>query len=151
MIMLVAAATAQPSPAAWAEALDGKAITIIAKTFDFLLDRPPPGARLVVVGQAADLGRAREAFPQMMVTAGGPGDASGAFAMLVASIDEARAAQAVNPAILTIGGDMACVDAGACLLAVETRPRLTISVSRAATRAARIRFEANFKMVATER
>jgi hypothetical protein len=87
----------------------------------------------------------------MAVAEGGATDVVGAFAVFVNSSEEARAARAVNSGVLTISSDAACVTQAACLLAVETKPRVTITVSRAVAQATGVEFDPNFKMLVTEK
>ncbi len=131
--------------------LDAKAIQIVAKTFDFLSHKPARDAKVVVVGGAADLAAARSSLGKMAVSEGAAGDAAGAFAVLVNTPEQARAARAVNGTVLTVGSDVSCVIAGACLTAVETQPKVTIYVSRAVAQATGVEFDPNFKMLITEK
>lgn len=140
-----------PSKAAQAAQLDVKAVQIVAKTFKFLARKPPADARVVVVDGAADIAVARASLGAMTVLEGAAGDAAGSFAVFVNTPEEALLARRANANVLTVGSDVACVDAGACLLAVQTQPTVTIYVSRAAARAAGVEFEPNFKMLVTEK
>ena len=130
---------------------DGKSVQIAAKTFDFLTHKPTGGAKVVVVGKAVDLVAAQSALGKYAVSEGGAGDAAGAFAVFVENEDEARAARKVNANVVTIGADQACVSDGACLIAIETQPKVTIFVSRAVAQASGVEFDPNFKMLITEK
>jgi hypothetical protein len=82
------------------------------------------------------------ALPNFSVAAG---DGAGAYAAFVASAAEAKAAGAK---VLTIG-PLACVEAGACVIGVETTPKVTIYLSSAAATAAGLDFDPNFKLMVT--
>jgi hypothetical protein len=149
---LFVCAPAGPSTRAFAaDATDTKWVLIVVKTLNFVNRKPAPDAKVVVVGNAADLATAQSSLAEMTVTEGKAGDAAGAYAIFVNTADEARAAHAANSAILIIGSNESCVEAGACVLAVETQPKVTIYVSRAAAQAAGIEFDPNFKMMITEK
>jgi len=136
---------------AWAAPLDAKTIQIVAKTFDFLSKKPAPGSKVLVVAGAADPAAVQTALAKMAVSAGKPSEATGAFAIIVNSAEEAKAAHDANANIFTIGPDVGCVTAGSCLMAVETQPKVTIYVSRAVAQASGIEFDPNFKMLITEK
>lgn len=67
----------------------------------------------------------------------------GANSRLVASVTAARS-------MLTISSDPACTSAGQCTVAIQSRPKVQIIVSRAACMAARIKFSAAFLMLVRE-
>lgn len=138
-------------PAASAAGLDTKQTLIVAKVFNFLDKKPAPGSVVLVTPGAADVAAVKTALGALKVVEGGPADSAGAFAIIVASPAEAVAAKGGNGNIITISGDVACVDAGACVLAVETTPKVMIYVSRAAAAKAAIEFDTSFKMLLTER
>ena len=52
--------------------------------------------------------------------------------------------------LITIGSDMACVRSGACAMGVETEPKVSITVNRAAAAAVGASFKAAFRMMITE-
>jgi hypothetical protein len=52
--------------------------------------------------------------------------------------------------ILTISSDPACAQAGFCTVTISSTPRVQITVSRAATRAAKLKFSAAFLMLIKE-
>ena len=108
--------------------VDPKWVLIVAKALDFVTRKPVPPAKVIVVG-----------------------DAAGAFAIIVNTPEEARAAHAANANVAIIGNNEPCVEVGACLIAVETQPKVSIYVSRAAALAAGIEFDPNFKMMITEK
>jgi hypothetical protein len=62
----------------------------------------------------------------------------------------AIAAAAAPRSILTISSDLACTRAGYCIVAINSVPRVQITVSKAATRAAKLRFSAGFLMLIKE-
>jgi hypothetical protein len=151
IILVLVLTLAMVGPAASAAESDSKWVLIVVKTLNFVNRKPAPDAKVVVVGNAADLGTAQSSLGKMSVAEGKPGDAAGAYAIFVNTADEAHAAHSANPTILIIGSNESCVEAGACVLAVETQPKVTIFVSRAAAQAAGIEFDPNFKMMITEK
>jgi hypothetical protein len=60
------------------------------------------------------------------------------------------AAAAQKGSILTVTSDSACVLAGRCAVAVSNTPKVQITVSRAACKAARIQFGSAFLMLVKE-
>jgi len=60
------------------------------------------------------------------------------------------AAAAARQSILTITSDMSCVQAGRCAVAISSAPRVQITVSRSATKAANIQFGSAFLMLVKE-
>lgn len=60
------------------------------------------------------------------------------------------AAAAARQSILTITSDLGCVQAGHCAVAISTTPRVQITVSRAAAKAANIQFGSAFLMLVKE-
>lgn len=143
--MLVIGASGQ----AVAAAMDAKQTQIAAKALGFVTPKPAAGARVVVLAGAADPAAVQAALSGFAVVAGGPADAAGAFAVFVPSAAEAKAV--AGKGVVTVSGDPACVDAGACVIAIETQPKVSIYVSKAAAAAAGIEFDANFKMMITEK
>jgi hypothetical protein len=152
-----------PLPAAWLAALlglaitlpaeraragmDNKALQIAAKAIGFAKPAGAAGAKLVVVGGAADTAAVQGALPNFTVTAGSAQDATGAFAAFVSSAAEGKA---IGPKVLLIG-PLDCVEAGVCTIAVETTPKVSIYLSNAAAAAAGIDFEPGFKVLATSK
>lgn len=62
----------------------------------------------------------------------------------------AIAAAAARASIVTITSDQACVQAGRCVVGISSDARVQISVSRAAARAANVRFGSAFLMLVKE-
>jgi len=60
------------------------------------------------------------------------------------------AAAAARQSILTITSDLACVQAAHCVVAISATPRVQITVSRAASKAANIQFGSAFLMLVKE-
>lgn len=60
------------------------------------------------------------------------------------------ASATASRSILTITSDPACAQGGQCAVAIQSSPRTQITVSRAACRAARIRFSSAFLMLVRE-
>jgi len=146
---LVGAAAMSLAVPTQAGPMDGKQVTIAAKALSFLATKPPAGAKIVVVGTAAELDDVKKALPAANVVAGGPEVAAGAFAAFVGSTADAQMAK--EQGVVTIGGDIACVEAGACVIAVEVTPKVSIYVSRAAASATGVDFDPNFKMMIVEK
>ncbi len=88
------------------------------------------------------------------VSAGQLGGMAGASVAFVTSglrdRQEAIAAAAQKGSILTISADMACVQAARCAVAISSSPKVQITVSRAACKAARIQFGSAFLMLVKE-
>ena len=139
------------SPSVYAAPMDGKQMQIVSKVFNFLEKKPPEGSIAVVLPGAAEATSARTVLSSLKIIEGDIADTSTAFAVFVNSASEATAAKGQNAHVLTIGPDVACVDAGACVLAIVTQPKLVIYVSRAAAASANIEFDVSFKMLITER
>ena len=122
--------------------MDAKAVQVAAKAIGFVKPNGGGGDRIDVVGSAASLADVQAALSSYKVAAG---DGQGAFAAFVSSAAEAKIAGAK---VLTIG-PLACVEAAACVLAVETSPKVTIYLSSAAAAAANLDFDPNFKLMVT--
>jgi len=60
------------------------------------------------------------------------------------------AAAASRQSILTITSDMSCVQAGHCAVAISSSPRVQITVSRSAAKAANVQFGSAFLMLVKE-
>lgn len=90
--------------------------------------------RRVAIGQLATLGSAQVAF----VTSG--------LRDYYAEI----AAAAQKNGVLTITSDLGCVSAGRCAVAVSSGAKVQITVSRSASRAARVQFGSAFLMLVKE-
>jgi hypothetical protein len=123
-------------------AMDAKAVQVAAKAIGFVKPNGGSGDRIDVVGGAATLSDVQSVLSSYKVAAG---DGNGAFAAFVSNAAEAKAAGAK---VLTIG-PLACVEAGACVLGIETSPKVTIYISNAAAAAAGLDFDPNFKLMVT--
>ncbi|TWB48238.1 hypothetical protein [Nitrospirillum viridazoti] len=141
------AAALSASSLAGAAEMDAKQVTIAAKALGFLTTKAPAGAKVVVTAGAAPVAAVQAALPGAAVTAGDA--APGAYAVFVSSAAEGK--KALAKGTVTVGNDVACVDAGGCVIAVETTPKVTIYVSKAAASAAGVEFDPNFKMMVTEK
>ncbi len=131
--------------------MDVKQVRIAAKVFSFLQKKPPPGAIIIVLSGAADPALLATTLQTFKISEGHIPDVAGAVAVFVNSTAEAAAVKSINPRILIIGTDLGCVDAHACIVAVETIPRISVYLSRAAASSAGIDFDTSFKMLVTER
>lgn len=60
------------------------------------------------------------------------------------------AAAAARQSILTITSDLPCVEAGRCVVGITSSPRVQITVSRAASKAANVQFGSAFLMLVKE-
>nr|WP_281396842.1 YfiR/HmsC family protein [Sphingomonas aerophila] len=60
------------------------------------------------------------------------------------------AAAAARGSVVTITSDQACVQAARCVVGISSTPRVQITVSRAAARAANVRFGSAFLMLVKE-
>ncbi|MDG3438892.1 hypothetical protein [Nitrospirillum amazonense] len=143
----VLAAALSVSGLAGAAEMDAKQVTIAAKALGFLTTKAPAGAKVVVTAGAAPVAAVQAALPGAAVAAGDA--APGAYAVFVSSAAEGK--KALAKGTVTVGNDIACVDAGGCVIAVETTPKVTIYVSKAAASAAGVEFDPNFKMMVTEK
>lgn len=121
---------------------DAKGAQVAAKAIGFAKPPGAPGAKIAVVGAAAAVADVQAALGGFSVAAG---DGSGAYAAFVSTAAEAKAAGAK---VLTIG-PLACVEAGACVIGIETAPKVTIYLSTAAAAAAGFDFDPNFKLMVT--
>lgn len=63
---------------------------------------------------------------------------------------KAIASVAAPRSVLTISSDLACMRAGHCVVGVSSVPKVQIFVSKAASRAARLRFNSSFLMLVKE-
>ena len=86
------------------------------------------------------------------VAIGSLGDLAGAkVAFVTRGIDYREVARATAPrSILTIGTDPACTQAGYCVVTITSAPKVQITVSKAAARAAHLRFNSGFLMLIRE-
>lgn len=92
------------------------------------------------------------AFRPRRVAANALGELAGARIAFVTKGANSRQLALVTAArsMLTISSDPACARAGQCTVAIQSRPKVQIIVSRAACTAARIRFSAAFLMLVRE-
>ncbi|MBW8911328.1 MAG: hypothetical protein JF564_05470 [Sphingomonas sp.] len=60
------------------------------------------------------------------------------------------AAATLRQSILTITSDLSCVEAAQCIVGINGSPRVQITISRAASKAARIQFGSAFLMLVKE-
>ena len=150
---MIAMTIAMQATIAWSmpSGMDDKQVQIVAKLFYFLETRPTAGAKIVIIGEAAPFPSVKAILKSMTVIEGTTQDAIGAFAAFVSSAEEARAITAINPTTLTITGNTDCVNSGACMIGIETQPKVSIFVSHAKTAGAGINFDSNFKMLIIER
>lgn len=86
------------------------------------------------------------------VAIGSLGDLEGAkVAFVTRGINYREVARATAPrSILTIGTDLACTQAAYCVVTITTAPKVQITVSKAAARAAHLQFNSGFLMLIRE-
>ena len=102
------------------------------------------------VGDAMVVGSAR-LQPRRVSTSALQGLAGVRLAFVTRGINyRAIAATTASRSILTISADPACAQAGYCVVAISAVPRVQIIVSRAASRAANLRFNSSFLMLVRE-
>lgn len=139
LLIPVAAIMLAGPPAARAE-MDPKGVLVAARALNFAKPAPPAGAKIAVAEGAAKVADVASALPAFSVAAG---NGAGAYAVFVSSTAEAKAAGSKVVAI----GPLDCVEAAACVLAVETSPKVVIYLSNAAAAAAGMDFDSNFKLM----
>jgi len=133
---VLAMAAASPALAG----MDLKGVQVAAKAIGFAKPAASSGAKIAVVGSAATLSDVQTVLSSYTVYAG---DGAGAYAAFVAAAAEAKAA---GGKVLTIG-NLACVEAGGCIIGIETSPKVTIYLSNTAAAAAGFDFDPNFKLL----
>ncbi len=153
-------------------ALSDKGVQIAMRTLSFVVD-PPSGQTDIAIlydpnvpgsvedahvaeaslGTGLQVGQAT--LRPVLVEVGELGRLSGVrFALITSGLqthyDEIYAATRAN-GILSITCEMACVDAGRCVMAIESEPTVEIVVDRTASRESSIEFATAFRMMITER
>lgn len=79
------------------------------------------------------------------------GLAGSRLAFVTRGTDYRAIASAAAPrSILTISADPACARSGYCVVAISSSPRVQITISRSAARAAKLRFSSSFLMLVRE-
>jgi len=149
-----------------AASLSGKDVQIIAKTMGFLDPAPAGGVIAVVYSDAASKADADEiaaSFGEGLASSGGIvtakavdagslGGGNGYIAMILAAgaTTDAVAAAAKAHRIPCITASTAMVQSGACTMAVQSTPKVSIIVNHAAAQAAGIGFASAFSMLIHE-
>jgi hypothetical protein len=153
-----------PGSAAAAASLSSRDVQIIAKALGFL-DPAPQGGTVAVIYSAGDA--ASRADAQAIVALFGDGLASGSGIITARPIDAgslgdgtgfvaiilAAGAEHAGPAtsrahrLLSITAAEDLVRSGRCVMAVQSEPRVEITVNRAAAQAAGVAFTAAFGML----
>jgi len=149
-----------------AASLSAKDVQVIAKSLGFL-DPAPPGGVIAVVYSS----RASKADADAVVASFGDGLASSGGTIKARSVDITSIGtgagyiaiimssgvtwNAANIAVMTHGiqcitGNLALVSSAACIMAVQSDPRVSITVNRAAAQAAGIGFASAFTMLIHE-
>lgn len=151
-----------------AASLSQKDVQITAKALGFL--DPPPGSGVVAIvyaaGNAASKADAAAiaalfgdgvaggsaTFTAKMVDGAGLGDGSGFVAVVLAANADGAAAMAAAKAhhIPCITADNAAVQGGGCIIAIQSEPKVDITVSHAAASAAGVSFSSAFRMLIHE-
>ncbi len=134
-------------------AVDGPTATVAIKALNFLQPKPakPTPVSLVVDSGHAATGDAVKSALGADVTAKvveGAGDVSGAVAVIVIGSIDVSGKTTAGQLII---GDMACMEAGKCALAVERQPSgaAKYHVNTAALAKAGVSFDKNFQMLVT--
>jgi hypothetical protein len=153
-------------PAASAS-LSARDVQIVAKILGFL-DPPPAGGVVAVIYAAHDAASKRDAeaiagmfggglasgggvLRARTVAAGALGDGGGyAAIILAAGAEREGGAVAGVHGVLSITAADALVRSGRCVMAVHSQPRVDITISRMAARAAGVNFTAAFGMLVHE-
>ncbi len=149
-----------------AASLSGKGVQIIAKAMGFLDPAPPGGVIAVVYSDAASKADADgivTSFGDGLASSGGTvtakavdaaalGGGSGYIAMILATgaATDAVAAAAKAHKIPCITASSALVQSGACIMAIQSDPKVSILVNHAAAQAAGIGFASAFAMLIHE-
>lgn len=134
-------------------AVDGPTATVAVKALNFLQPKPAKPTPVTIVtdsGQAA-AGEAIKSALGADVTAkvvDGAGDLSGAVAIVVVGGADVAAKASTGQLVI---GDMACMTAGKCALAVERQASgaAKYHVNTAALAKAGVSFDKNFQMLVT--
>lgn len=134
-------------------ALDGPTATVAVKALNFVQPKPakPTPVAIVVDGGQAAAGEAVKTALGADVTAKvveGAGDISGVVAIIVTGSADVSGKAAAGQLII---GDMACMEAGKCALAVERQASgaAKYHVNTAALTKAGVSFDKNFQMLVT--
>jgi len=102
------------------------------------------------MGEGIVVGSAR-LMPRRVSTSALHGLAGARLAFVTRGTNYRAIASATAPrSILTISSDPACAQAGYCVVAISAVPRVQITVSRAASRSANLRFNSSFLMLVRE-
>lgn len=111
-------------------------------------------AEAAAIERAGPLAAGKGSLRLKRVPVGALGGLAGArVAFVTSGLREAQAqiaAIAARQSILTITADLSCVQAGNCAVAISSAPRVQITVSRTALKAAKIQFGSAFLMLVRE-
>ena len=149
-----------------AASLSGKDLQIIAKAIGFLDPAPAGGVVAVVYSDPASKSDADEivagfggglassggTVTAKAVAAGALGEGSGYIALILASGTATNAVSSVAKLhrIPCVTGSTALVQSGACIMAVQSQPKVSITVNHSAAQAAGIGFASAFAMLIHE-
>jgi hypothetical protein len=166
MAVCCAAVALLIGPHAAAAPMTGKDLQIIAKTLGFLDPAPAGGVVAVVYTDAAskaDADAVVSSFGSGLASAGGTitakaadaaslGDGSAYIGIILADGVSSDAANAAAKAhhIPCITANLALVQSGACIVAVQSDPKVSITVNHAAAQAAGVGFASAFAMLIHE-
>jgi len=133
--------------------VDGSSAAVAVKALNFLQPKPAKPASVLIVAESGQAG-AGDAVKTGLgadVTAkviDGTGDLSGAVAVIVIGSADVSAKAAAGQLVI---GDMACMTAGKCALAVERQASgaAKYHVNTAALTKAGVTFDKNFQMLVT--
>jgi hypothetical protein len=166
-LALLGALLLQPGTAS-AASLSAKDVQIVAKAMGFL-DPPPAGGAIAVIYSGADAASKADAdaivalFGDGVSMKGGSikanaieaaalGDAGGYVGIIVAAgvVGDSAINGAKTRHIPCVTGNLAIVEAGRCLMAVQSEPKVNITVNRDAAKAAGVAFAPAFSMLIHE-
>ncbi|MFV3130681.1 hypothetical protein [Niveispirillum sp. KHB5.9] len=133
-------------------AVDGPTAAVAVKALNFLQPKPAKPTPVTIVADGAAAGDAVKgalgADVAAKVVEGAGGDLSGAVAVIVIGGADVSAKAAAGQLVI---GDMACMEAGKCALAVERQASgaAKYHVNTAALAKAGVSFDKNFQMLVT--
>jgi len=132
--------------------VDGPTATVAVKALNFLQPKPQKPTPITIVADSTQAGDAVKAALGADVTAtvvaGAGGDLAGAIAVVVVGAIDVSSKAAAGQLVI---GDMACMTAGKCALAVERQASgaAKYHVNTAALTKAGVSFDKNFQMLVT--
>lgn len=132
--------------------VDGPTATVAVKVLNFLQPKPQKPTTITIVADSAPAGDAVKAAlgadVNAKVVTGAGGDLAGAVAVVVVGPVDVSGKAAPGQLVI---GDMSCMEAGKCALAVERQASgaAKYHVNTAALAKAGVSFDKNFQMLVT--